>query len=231
VIATLKRLFAAQPNNEPMNTTEELKSQKHAPDGRIAVKANGKVWLAGGKTHTPDADDTVYLTVNELASVQVFAWDAKTYDVLQQQKTFFGGRLICWAPSNWSWIDGDKESRVLARTLDKNYPAFVQNSRDNEIEVPVALAKAHEDLKWVLDSNFPQRKAYEDPNRWNYNVEPGPFDRLYLPGEDLPQIYAVPFSEWQARCNDCLGVTWMPDEQQHIFRKAESLGWSEGDPI
>jgi hypothetical protein len=41
----------------------------------------------------------------------------------------------------------------------------------------------------------------------------------------------VPLGEWQTRCQECLGVSWMPDEQGNIFAKAKSLGWEESDPI
>lgn len=162
-------------------TTETETASKITTSDKIAVKANGKVWLAGGKTHAPDDNDMVYLTPEELRSAQIFAWDSATYGVLKEQRSFFGGRLVRWSENNWCWIDGTKEERVFSRTLDLNYPELYKDAHREEVEVPEALAKAHGDLTWATEGNYPLRQAYDDPNRWNFDQAPGPFGRVYLP--------------------------------------------------
>ena len=226
-ITKLKSLFCDRQHEERDMTNTELTTVK--TDDRIPVRANQKVWLAGGKTHTPDSDDLVYLTPEELASAQIFAWDASTFSVMKEQQSFFGGRLIRWADDNWAWVDGTKEDKVVPRTLKKNYPNLEITYDD--IEVPTTLAKVHEDLKWVLDGNYPQKKSATDTTRWYDDREPDALGRVYLPGEELPQVFLVPLGDWNTHAKDCAGPTWSAENEHFIFQKAESLGWEQGDPI
>jgi hypothetical protein len=223
--------FFCDRQHEPHDMTTTTEPTPVKADGRIPVKANQKVWLAAGKTHVPDDDDLVYLTPEELANAQIFAMDASTYSVMKEQRSFFGGRLIRWHDGNWSWIDGTKETRVKSRTLKANYPDIATNSFESCVEVPVLLAAAWDDLKWVVDANYPKKTGFTDPNYWNNDYSPGPFGRSFLPGEPSPEVYEVPTKDWETHCQSCLGVTWNPSDEHEIIKKAEELGWEDGQPI
>jgi hypothetical protein len=206
------------------------KTETAAKDGLIPIKANSKVWHTINGLRVPDERDMVYLTLEEAASARIFSWDKESYELIARQQKFFGGRLIYWAPGNWRWIDGNQEERVKPRTLADNYPALNHDQFDRSVEIPESLAQGHEDLAWVLEGDYPVRKA-ELTNYWNYDYELDQFSRKFLPGELAPSVFVVPESDWNQRGSVCLGVTWSPVDQSGIFAKAGELGWEEGEPI
>jgi len=232
-ITALKHLFGNQQTTQTDMTTNTIESTPIKPetDGRISIRADGKVWHTNRGIHQPDINDEVHLLPDELASVRIFAWDASTFARMKEQQSFFGGRLIRWHEGNWTWIDGTQETHAKDRTLKASCPDFIEDHYSGLVEVPVYLAVGFNDLRWVVDGNYEKKPADLDPNFWNQDYSPGPFARAFLPGENPPEVYLVPTADWETHSREALGVTWAPSEEHLIFEKAKSLGWVEGDPI
>ena len=214
-----------------MSTNKKANISMTTEDGLITLQANKQTYFIGGRAIEPDSQDQLHITLEELLSLRNFSLPSASYKLLKERPNFFGGRLIQWATDNWAWIDGEKELRVFARTLAVIYPNLERSSYPvDEIEVPVALAKGHVELAWVVtESGYPIRAA--EPTNYDYDFQPDQFSRRQLPGEPLPLVYAVPMGDWNARAQVCLGPTWKSGEQYAIYQKATALGWSEGDPI
>jgi hypothetical protein len=157
------------------------------------------------------------------------------FDNIKGLHRFFGGRLNRWPSNNWTWLDGEKETRVRLFTFADRYPDLCG---DHEyVEVPEPMVKAWPlDLGWIAEAGYrlsPGTDLDSSDREQLAGIEEGqsqspwmrnPYLRRFAPLEELPPVYFVPIDDWDKLAAEVIGITWNSGDEAGILEKAASLG-------
>lgn len=157
----------------------------------------------------------------------------------------FGGLLVRQADGAWRWSDGTTDSRIRDMRMSVHYNF---RCRPGYVEVPIAVARREEDLRWVWNGYTAGRYAeglsgdHTGPKVLHFaeRYEDGDVPGISEPAVSvsasptradgskraIPRVALVPFAEWDKRNDEFpVGAEWSKADEEAILGKAASLGW------
>lgn len=165
---------------------------------------------------------------------------------MTREHSCLGGALVRRGRNEWVWSDGTTATQVSDLSASKVYNFRCRTDGAGHTYVEVLLSAAHKEhdvLGWVLarlESGMYRSDLSGDHTGPLMITDAGQSRMRIEPGEDpllgnepilhkraIPKIALVPVEDWDAWAADCpYGASWDRADEDTIFAKARTLGWT-----